>query len=103
MKMSSLLALTALPAILAACTATPTAPPMPDPMPPESASCNHDAAQGLVGQPATQANIERARELAGARTARVIKPGQMVTMEYIPGRLNIHTDENNRIKSVRCG
>lgn len=57
----------------------------------------------VVGQPATPANVERARTLAGARTARVLKPGQMVTMEFIEGRLNIDVDDKNVITNVRCG
>lgn len=47
--------------------------------------------------------VERARVAAGARTARVLKPGQMVTMEYLPGRLNIDVDERNVITNLRCG
>lgn len=92
----------ALAPLLAACTTT-AAPPMSDPQPPAQASCNHAAAQSLVGQPATPANVERARQLAGARMARVLKPGQMVTMEFIEGRLNIDVDASNVILALRCG
>lgn len=89
---------------LAACTTTTAAPPMSDPQPPaEQASCNHEAAQSMVGQVATPENVERARKLAGARTARTLKPGQMVTMEFIEGRLNIDVDAKNVITHVRCG
>lgn len=98
----ALMSALALSTILAACSTT-AAPPMSDPTPPAQASCNHEAAQSMVGQPATQANVERARQLAGARIARVIKPGQMVTMEFIEGRLNVYTDEQGRIDRVRCG
>jgi hypothetical protein len=102
MKLRVLLSAIALPTILAACTTT-AAPPMSDPQPPAQASCNHEAATSMVGQLATPANVERARQLAGARTARVLKPGQMVTMEYIEGRLNIDVDAKNVIIAVRCG
>ena len=98
----ALLSALALTTLLSACTTT-AAPPMSDPNPPAQASCNHEAAQSVVGQTATAATVERARQLAGARIARVLKPGQMVTMEYLEGRLNIYVDEKNVITSVRCG
>lgn len=89
--------------LLSACTTTTAAPPMSDPQPPPQAHCDHEPARTLIGQTATQANVERARQLAGARIARVLKPGQMVTMEYLEGRLNINVDEKNVITDVRCG
>ncbi len=98
----ALLSALALSTVLSACTTT-AAPPMSDPQPPPQASCNHEPAQSLVGEVATPANVERARQLAGARIARVLKPGQMVTMEYLEGRLNINVDEKNVITHLRCG
>lgn len=74
------------------------------PMPTPTASCNPDAAKPrAVGQMATAAIVEQARIDAGARTARVLKPGQMVTMEYAEGRLNIDVDARNVITNLRCG
>ena len=35
--------------------------------------------------------------------ARVLKPGQMVTMEYAEGRLNIDVDAGNVVINLRCG
>lgn len=102
MKLRVLLSAIILPTVLVACSTT-AAPPMSDPQPPMQARCNHEPAQSLLGQPATPANVERARQLAGARIARVLKPGQMVTMEFIEGRLNIHVDAQNIITSLRCG
>lgn len=87
---------------LPACTASP--PPMSDPMPPQTASCNAEAAKpAAIGKVATAAVIEQARRDAGARTMRVLKPGQMVTMEYAEGRLNIDVDARNVIINLRCG
>ena len=87
---------------LPACTAT--TPPMTDPMPPQTVGCNADAAKpAALGKPATAAVIEQARIDAGARMARVLKPGQMVTMEYAEGRLNIDVDAGNIIINLRCG
>jgi hypothetical protein len=86
---------------LGAC-ATP-APGTGGDTPPASAACNADAAQSAVGKTATPDVVEQARTDAGADMARVLKPGQVVTMEYREGRLNVHVDANNVIESVRCG
>lgn len=79
------------------------APPMSDPLPPTRRTCNADAAAGHVGSQATPDAVAAAQRDAGASSARVLKPGQMVTMEYIEGRLNIDVDDNNVITGIRCG
>ena len=74
------------------------------PMPPPTESCNADAAKpGAMGKVASADVVERARKDAGARMARVLKPGQMVTMEYAEGRLNIDVDAHNVVINLRCG
>ena len=88
--------------LLTACTAT--SPPMSDPNPPQPMGCNADAAKpNAIGKVATTDVVDRARRDAGAQMARVLKPGQMVTMEYREGRLNIDVDEANVITNLRCG
>ncbi|WP_042809585.1 I78 family peptidase inhibitor, partial [Xanthomonas citri] len=59
--------------------------------------------QSLVGQPLTDAVGEQARSDAGAKSVRVLKPGQMTTMEFNGERLNLEVDAKNVISSVRCG
>lgn len=91
-------------ALIALSACTSAAPPMSDPMPAESMACNADAAKpDAMGKKADAATVERARTQAGAKSARVLKPGQMVTMEYMAGRLNIDVDAANTITNVRCG
>ena len=80
-----------------------SAPPMSDPLPPTRRTCDADAAAGHVGSEATPEVVSAAQRDAGASTARVLKPGQMVTMEYIEGRLNIDVGANNVITGIRCG
>ena len=46
---------------------------------------------------------EQARAASGANGVRVLKPGQMVTMEYHFSRLNLDVDEANVITGTRCG
>lgn len=94
MSMHSFLLLPAL-LSLAAC-ATPAAPPM-------AGQCNADAASGYVGKTADATTVEAARKAAGAERARALKPGQMVTMEYLEGRLNVYLDANNKIERIGCG
>lgn len=88
--------------LLTACTTG--SPPMSDPNPPLSMGCDADAAKpNAIGKVATAEVVDRARREAGAQMARVLKPGQMVTMEFREGRLNIDVDEANVITNLRCG
>lgn len=89
--------------LLAACTTT-ASPPMSDTNHPHPTSCNAEAAKPhALGKVATPEVTERARKDAGARLSRVIKPDQMVTMEYLEDRLNIDVDKANVIVNLRCG
>ena len=99
MMSRALLAL--VPAILALAGCTSTTP-MPAPTP-AALQCHAEAAQSLIGQPATAENVEQARQRAGAEMARVLKPDQMVTMEFREGRLNIYVDAANVITRIACG
>ena len=92
--------------VLAACTSQPTAggddanatPPAD-----VAQACTADAARGAIGKAATPEVVEQARRAAGAVIARVLKPGQVVTMEYRGDRLNVDVDEGNVVTGVRCG
>lgn len=65
--------------------------------------CDATRVQSFVGQTATTELMERARADAGAATARTLKPDQMVTLEYLEGRLNLRVDESNVVTSIDCG
>ncbi|MBB1089625.1 hypothetical protein H4F99_14160 [Lysobacter sp. SG-8] len=85
-------------------TTSRQAPPMSDPMPAMEMKCNPEAAKAeLLGQPANEANLERARAASGAEHVRVIKPDMMVTLEFNPSRLNVDVDEAGNITNLRCG
>ncbi|HST44042.1 MAG TPA: I78 family peptidase inhibitor, partial [Luteimonas sp.] len=43
------------------------------------------------------------REAAGAGSMRVLRPGQAVTMEFNPTRLNLDVDAAGRVTAARCG
>ncbi|KQZ59249.1 MULTISPECIES: I78 family peptidase inhibitor [unclassified Lysobacter] len=91
-------------AALTACASQANPPQMSRPLPPEVMTCNADAAKSAaLGKTASADVVERARSEAGAKSARVLKPGQMVTMEFQESRLNIDVDDKNVITNLRCG
>lgn len=65
--------------------------------------CNADRVQPLVGREATPDVVDRAKTRSGARTVRMIKPGDAVTMDFRSDRLNLELDNVNTIKAARCG
>lgn len=87
--------------LLSACMTT--APPMGGPMPPMEDRCNAELAMAAIGKPATAQVVEQARIDASAEIARVLRPGQVVTMEFQAGRLNVDVNDRNAIIGLRCG
>lgn len=83
-------------AILATAALAGCVEPLPGP---EPATCGAETLQGLVGQ--------REEVLAAmtfeASAVRVIRPGQAVTMDYSPRRINFELDRTGRIVRVFCG
>ena len=88
------LTLILLAALLQGCTLTP---PLPAPAP-GMANCGAAGLQGLVGQPVALLPA------AGPWSAlRVIRPGQMVTMDFSESRLNVTVDAGDIIQTIACG
>ncbi len=87
--------------VLAGCATAPA--PAPAPAGPGGGACNAAAAQFVVGRSADAAMQEAARLRSGARSVRVLRPGEAVTMEFSRERLNLELDAGGRIASVRCG
>ena len=89
----------ALPAALIACAlagcAVPVAPP--GEAPPDLTLCGGEDYAWLVGQ-----NIAAVTLPAGPNI-RVIGPDDMVTMDYVPSRLNIEFEESGTIDRLYCG
>jgi hypothetical protein len=67
------------------------------------ARCTAANAKQYLGQELDAHNADDARAYAGAMRSRVIKPGEPVTMDVDPLRLNVELDENGRIHRLRCG
>ena len=69
-----------------------------------AAQCDAATAQSFVGKEATEATVADAQRTAGAKgDVRMIKPGQAVTMDYRPDRLNVEVDARNAIVRITCG
>ncbi|WP_425074310.1 I78 family peptidase inhibitor [Sagittula sp. S175] len=66
--------------------------------PPEAATgdCAAAAFAPLIGQPASATE-------AVPEPKRILRPGDMMTMDHRSDRTNIHLDENGTIVDLRCG
>jgi hypothetical protein len=96
-------------AALAACAAPPPPPVATAPAsvvtrtPEPAARCVAEPAKFAVGQ-SYSAQLEAAtRHRSGASSVRVLKPGQMATMEVDAGRLTLDVDARGRVSNARCG
>jgi hypothetical protein len=80
--------------LLSACTLA-----VPQPVPQaDLTSCHAVGLEGLVGAPV------RLLPANGAWSAlRIIRPGEMVTMDYSPTRLNVRVNTMDIILSLNCG
>lgn len=87
--------------VLAACAQQPAA--APPSVPSAGGTCNAGPAQFAVGQAYGEALGEDARRRSGARVLRVVRPGQVVTMEFNEQRLTLQLDAGQRVQAARCG
>ncbi|TWI13483.1 I78 family peptidase inhibitor [Aerolutibacter ruishenii] len=87
-------------ASMVACSTMPAEPPMDAP---PVGVCNAQAASWAIGRAPTQDVVDRATRDSGAKLSRVLRPGQVVTMEYRAERLNIDVNEREAITGLRCG
>lgn len=83
--------------LLAGCT------PPPQPAPPPARECDAAAAQRLIGRQRSPALVQEAQRLSRANAVRVLRPGQMVTMEYRADRVNIRVDTQDKVLAISCG
>lgn len=100
----TILAFALLPTALAACTSSPSSDAaVAGPTTDAPKQCDAAAAQWAVGKAADQALVDKAVADSHSSNARVIKPGQAVTMDFREDRLNIEVDAANNVTAVRCG
>ncbi|MDB5873798.1 MAG: hypothetical protein JWQ07_3240 [Ramlibacter sp.] len=91
-------------ATLTACAQEPPqVPPAPPPPVIASGQCDDGAARFAVGKTADAQLAEEARTRASAQRVRMVRPGDMVTMEFDAMRLTLDVDASGRVVRVRCG
>lgn len=84
---------------LSACAPTVDQPPVAPAQPPVLLQpCGADAQQSLIG--ATYEQLLKTEILGPVRT---IRPGDVVTEDFRPNRLNIALTQDDRVASVYCG
>ncbi len=82
--------------VLSACELPPPVTPAPDPG--LEGNCGAAGIQGMVGQP-----VSALGGMSFPGPVRVIRPGDAVTMDFIPNRLNVELDARERITRLFCG
>lgn len=89
---------------LAACSSTPTMPP--DSSMPPPVDCGASALSGLTGQQVTGTTAQDVRvggqEVRSAGSVRVIGPGQAVTQDFRPDRLNLEVSAAGSLVRAYC-
>lgn len=70
---------------------------------PPKAACDAAAAQFALGQSFGPALERELRARTGAGIVRWLSPGQAVTMDFNPARLNLTLDGRSRITKAACG
>lgn len=90
---------------LQACALLPSRAPTPsiDAVPAGGAVCDAANAQFAVGKTVDERLGEEARGRAGAAVVRVLRPGQVVTMEFSASRLTLDADAQGVVTRARCG
>ena len=71
--------------------------PAPAPVQPDTDKCKASTLQGLVGQP--KSVLQTMLLPAGTR---VIGPGDAVTMDFRPDRMNVEVGADGRIAKIGC-
>ncbi|MGE0178529.1 MAG: I78 family peptidase inhibitor [Sphingomonas sp.] len=85
--------------VLPACTPA-AGPGIADPV---MGPCAANRLGSLIGRPFSDSLRTEALRGSGARTARVIRPGDVVTMDYRADRLNIHLTASDEVERFACG
>nr|WP_314484211.1 I78 family peptidase inhibitor [uncultured Pseudomonas sp.] len=65
--------------------------------------CQASGADFAVGKMGSADLLEQARKASGSQMARILKPHDVVTLEYRSERLNLNVDEQGRVTRVNCG
>lgn len=69
----------------------------------DSAVCDAQPVQNQLGKKYSTSIDGTLRSGANASQLRVLKPGEVMTMEYLPTRLNVILESDGSISALRCG
>lgn len=93
--------------LLVGCAGVSSPPPHESAPPPPRVEargeCGAAQVQDRVGREYSEALGAAIRAESGAAAMRVIRPGEAVTLDYRPDRLNVRLDENDVISEIGCG
>ena len=86
---------------LAGCTAAnPSPPPSADG---SGSSCDASSLSAYVGRPYGDTLGREMQSRSGAKVLRVVRYGEVVTMEYSGDRLTVSLDQQEKVATARCG
>ncbi|WP_033534643.1 I78 family peptidase inhibitor [Bordetella trematum] len=66
-------------------------------------TCDAESMQKQVGKTYTDSLGDDIRKGSQSSALRVLRPGQVMTLEYNPMRVNIIIDGQGKVSAVRCG
>ncbi len=93
--------------LLVGCAGMSSPPPHESAPPPPrveaSGECGAARVQDRVGRDYSEALGQSIRDESGAAAMRVIRPGEAVTLDYRPDRLNVRLDDDDVISEIGCG
>lgn len=65
--------------------------------------CEASGADFTIGKLASPELLEQAKKASGSQMARILKPHDMITLEYRSERLNLNVDDKGVVTRVNCG
>ncbi|MES3002993.1 MAG: I78 family peptidase inhibitor [Pseudomonadota bacterium] len=89
-------------ASLAGCAQEPPHVPVAPPPPMIAGQCDDSLVQDAVGKQFNEPLLAQLKAKSRAERVRVVRPGQMVTMEFDAQRLTVDVDAQERVTRVRC-
>jgi hypothetical protein len=65
--------------------------------------CSADELTDYAGKTATARLGEEIMQASGAKSLQWLQPGQAATMDFLPTRLRVKLDADNKVVSASCG
>ena len=65
--------------------------------------CSADELTDYAGKAATARLGEEIMQASGAKSLQWLQPGQAATMDFLPTRLRVKLDADNKVVSASCG